>query len=104
IAQQGKKMEDRQFCCAVCLDLLKDPVTIPCGHNYCMSCIETYWKAENVKGIHSCPQCRQAFTPRPILVKNTMLAELVEKMKYLQHSNSRSPQAKLYDPHLLGGS
>uniref|UniRef100_A0A3P9DGS7 RING-type domain-containing protein n=1 Tax=Maylandia zebra TaxID=106582 RepID=A0A3P9DGS7_9CICH len=43
----GKKMEDRQFCCAVCLDLLKDPVTIPCGHNYCMSCIETYWKAEN---------------------------------------------------------
>ncbi|KAL4007359.1 hypothetical protein ACER0C_001211 [Sarotherodon galilaeus] len=84
MAQQGKKIEDRQFCCAVCLDLLKDPVTIPCGHNYCMSCIETYWKAENVKGTHSCPQCRQAFTPRPILVKNTMLAELVEKMKYLQ--------------------
>uniref|UniRef100_A0AAX7V6X7 Tripartite motif-containing protein 16-like n=1 Tax=Astatotilapia calliptera TaxID=8154 RepID=A0AAX7V6X7_ASTCA len=88
-----------QFCCAVCLDLLKDPVTIPCGHNYCMSCIETYWKAENAKGIHSCPQCRQAFTPRPILVKNTMLAELVEKMKYLQpiHDSPAFEKHKLVD-------
>ncbi|XP_047240944.1 tripartite motif-containing protein 16-like [Girardinichthys multiradiatus] len=81
MAQQGFQMDSMKFSCSICLDLLKDPVTIPCGHNYCMNCIGSFWDDEDKKGIHSCPQCRQAFTPRPVLMKNTMLAELVEDLK-----------------------
>ncbi|XP_039905413.1 E3 ubiquitin/ISG15 ligase TRIM25-like, partial [Simochromis diagramma] len=74
-------MDQTKFCCSVCLDLLKDPVTIPCGHSYCMNCIKSFWDEEEKKKIYSCPQCRQTFTARPVLVKNTMLADLVEELK-----------------------
>ncbi|XP_038125813.1 tripartite motif-containing protein 16-like [Cyprinodon tularosa] len=80
MAQQGYQMDSVKFSCSICLDLLKYPVTIPCGHNYCMYCIGSFWD-EDKKRIYSCPQCRQAFTSRPDLVKNTMLSELVEDLK-----------------------
>ncbi|XP_073320940.1 tripartite motif-containing protein 16-like [Pagrus major] len=81
MAQQETQLDQAKFCCSICLDLLKDPVTIPCGHNYCMSCIKTHWDEEDEKKIHSCPQCRQTFTLRPVSVKNTLLADLVEELK-----------------------
>uniref|UniRef100_A0A672NCK5 Tripartite motif-containing protein 16-like n=1 Tax=Sinocyclocheilus grahami TaxID=75366 RepID=A0A672NCK5_SINGR len=70
-----------EFMCSVCLDLLKDPVTIPCGHSYCKSCITDCLDQEEQKRVYSCPQCRQTFGPRPALARNTVLAEVVEKLK-----------------------
>ncbi|XP_038841921.1 tripartite motif-containing protein 16-like [Salvelinus namaycush] len=81
MAQQGVLLDQDQFCCSVCLDLLKEPVTTACGHNYCRICIEGCWDQDVLKGVYSCPQCRHTFTPRPTLMKNNMLAELVEKLR-----------------------
>ncbi|XP_056108944.1 tripartite motif-containing protein 16-like protein [Rhinichthys klamathensis goyatoka] len=75
------RISQDEFTCPVCLDLLKDPVTIHCGHSYCKICITGCWDQEDEKRVYSCPQCRQTFSPRPALAKNTILADMVEKLK-----------------------
>ncbi|XP_060753839.1 tripartite motif-containing protein 16-like [Neoarius graeffei] len=73
--------DQNQLICPVCLDILKDPVTIHCGHNFCKVCINGFWDLEDVKGVYSCPQCRETFSPRPVLRRNNILVEMMEKLK-----------------------
>ncbi|XP_028851126.1 E3 ubiquitin/ISG15 ligase TRIM25-like [Denticeps clupeoides] len=67
--------------CSVCLDLLEDPVTLPCGHSYCLSCINGCWDGDDQMGIYSCPDCRRTFRPRPVLHKNNMMVDITENLR-----------------------
>ncbi|XP_074497471.1 finTRIM family, member 86 isoform X1 [Sebastes fasciatus] len=73
--------EEETFVCSVCLVTLKDPATLPCGHSYCLACIQSHWDKKDSKCEYSCPQCRQVFKPRPSLAKSTLLVEAMEKLR-----------------------
>ncbi|XP_039609015.1 tripartite motif-containing protein 16-like [Polypterus senegalus] len=67
-----------EFICSICLDTLTDPVTIPCGHNFCLKCITDYW--DHIQEFF-CPQCRDNFRTRPALRRNTLLNEVIKTYK-----------------------
>ncbi|KAM3868866.1 finTRIM family, member 82 [Diretmus argenteus] len=69
------------FSCSICVNLLRDPVAIPCGHSFCMDCISGYWNEADYTGIYICPQCKITFTQRPVLRPNTTLTMVAEKIK-----------------------
>ncbi|XP_023695260.1 E3 ubiquitin-protein ligase TRIM47-like isoform X2 [Paramormyrops kingsleyae] len=53
-------MCEKQLQCCICLDSYTNPVSIPCGHIYCLACIGEYWKHVD---ICRCPLCLDVFTP-----------------------------------------
>ncbi|XP_062291289.1 E3 ubiquitin-protein ligase TRIM39-like isoform X2 [Scomber scombrus] len=63
-----------QFLCCICLDVFTDPVSTPCGHNFCKNCINEHWNSNDQ---YLCPMCNKVFNTRPKLHINTLLSEVV---------------------------
>uniref|UniRef100_A0A3Q3GK03 Uncharacterized protein n=1 Tax=Labrus bergylta TaxID=56723 RepID=A0A3Q3GK03_9LABR len=66
-------LSEEQFLCSICLDVFTDPVSIPCGHNFCKSCITHHW---DVNDQCECPMCKDVFEKRPQLRVNTFISEM----------------------------
>ncbi|XP_056444388.1 E3 ubiquitin-protein ligase TRIM47-like [Gadus chalcogrammus] len=54
------------------------PVSTPCGHNFCRTCITKFWDGQ-VR--YKCPVCNELFQSRPYPRVNTLLSELVAQFK-----------------------
>ncbi|XP_029961912.1 E3 ubiquitin-protein ligase TRIM39-like [Salarias fasciatus] len=91
-AASNLRSED-QFLCSICLEVFTDPVSTPCGHNFCNQCITQHW---NTKVISDCPLCKKQFRPRPELNVNTFISEMVSQFRReaeLKASSSSEQQA-----------
>ncbi|XP_075947755.1 E3 ubiquitin-protein ligase TRIM21-like [Anarhichas minor] len=79
-----------QFLCSICLDVFTDPVSTPCGHNFCKNCINEHW---NTSDRCQCPMCKEGFNTRPDLRVNTLFSEMVAQFRQsAQQKTSSSEQ------------
>ncbi|XP_068580104.1 E3 ubiquitin-protein ligase TRIM21-like, partial [Cebidichthys violaceus] len=62
----------------ICLDVFTDPVSTPCGHNFCKTCITQHW---NVNVPNQCPNCNRFFYTRPELRVNTFISEIAAQFR-----------------------
>ncbi|XP_048041739.1 E3 ubiquitin-protein ligase TRIM39-like [Megalobrama amblycephala] len=73
--------------CSICLEVFTDPVTTPCGHNFCRTCLSKSWTNRK---IGFCPLCKKEFSKRLDLKINSTLGKLV------QHFNKLNQESKVF--------
>ncbi|XP_073715989.1 E3 ubiquitin-protein ligase TRIM39-like [Misgurnus anguillicaudatus] len=72
LSSSSVRLTEELLCC-ICLEMFSDPVSTPCGHNFCRICLKRYWDNSQ---IYSCPCCKETFIKRPELKINTTLREI----------------------------
>uniref|UniRef100_UPI0037E9473D E3 ubiquitin-protein ligase TRIM39-like n=1 Tax=Semicossyphus pulcher TaxID=241346 RepID=UPI0037E9473D len=75
MASAGSLACEDHFLCSICLHEFTEPVSTPCGHNYCKACITEYWATTDLT---QCPLCKKQFCNRPQLQVNTEFRDMVE--------------------------
>ncbi|XP_036812402.1 uncharacterized protein LOC110500832 [Oncorhynchus mykiss] len=89
LAGNHGNLTEEQVHCSICLDVFTNPVSIPCGHNFCRCCILDYWKTT---ALFQCPMCKKTFFKRPDISINTVLREIAEQFKDIRVSNAERLQ------------
>lgn len=93
---------EQELTCSICLDLFSEPVSTPCGHNFCQGCIGGYWASS---AACSCPLCKREFEERPELSINRVFAQIAlkyQQMRYGEAAQGRqeNPSAAAAEPKL----
>ncbi|XP_043105811.1 E3 ubiquitin-protein ligase TRIM21 [Puntigrus tetrazona] len=87
----GEFLSEEQFTCSICLDVFTNPVSIPCGHSFCSSCITSYWEGQGKSCF--CPLCKESFRKRPELHINHTLKEITEQFKRMAETTMSAPRS-----------
>uniref|UniRef100_A0A8C5PS41 Uncharacterized protein n=1 Tax=Leptobrachium leishanense TaxID=445787 RepID=A0A8C5PS41_9ANUR len=69
-----------ELTCSICLNIYTDPVTLPCGHSFCRTCIGNVMDTQRAKR-SSCPECREKFSKKPALKRNLRLRNIAESFQ-----------------------
>ncbi|XP_056457523.1 E3 ubiquitin-protein ligase TRIM39-like [Gadus chalcogrammus] len=75
MASANTSWSEENFSCPICLDVFSSPVSTPCGHNFCRTCINKFWD-EQVQC--KCPICNKIFDTRPDPQVNIFVSEMAD--------------------------
>ncbi|XDV17654.1 hypothetical protein PO909_023484 [Leuciscus waleckii] len=93
----GRILSEEQFSCSICLEVFVEPVSTPCGHTFCKACLQGFW---NHSKKFVCPMCKKAFSRKPELSINCVLAEIAEQFQGLSTlSSNRSDKGNVELTH-----
>ncbi|MEQ2192399.1 hypothetical protein XENOCAPTIV_011096 [Xenoophorus captivus] len=87
MAAASCQLTEDQFLCCICLEVFSDPVSSPCGHTYCKTCITEHWKE---KVLCTCPVCKKRFYTRPELQVNVFIDQMVAQFRESAQQKIRS--------------
>ncbi|XP_051940190.1 bifunctional apoptosis regulator-like [Hippocampus zosterae] len=71
----SNQISEQDFSCHCCFDVLVNPTTLTCGHNYCRHCLALWWESSRK---NECPECRQRWEGFPKV--NTLLRAATDKL------------------------
>ncbi|XP_072290370.1 E3 ubiquitin-protein ligase TRIM21-like [Eucyclogobius newberryi] len=78
MSSTSERNSEEMFRCYICLEVFSEPVSTPCGHNFCERCIYEYWARE---GPCRCPLCNRSYDRRPELRVNYLLLDMVSQFR-----------------------
>uniref|UniRef100_A0A8C5AWL6 E3 ubiquitin-protein ligase TRIM39-like n=1 Tax=Gadus morhua TaxID=8049 RepID=A0A8C5AWL6_GADMO len=78
MASANTSWSEENFSCPICLDVFSSPVSTPCGHNFCRTCINKFWD-EQVQC--KCPICNKIFDTRPDPQVNILVSEMADQFR-----------------------
>ncbi|XP_040825677.1 E3 ubiquitin-protein ligase TRIM31-like [Ochotona curzoniae] len=86
---------EEEVTCPICLDILKDPVTIECGHNFCHFCTTQLQEASRYH--IKCPLCKSSMK-RDTYAPNWLLTNLIQKIRAMDPSERQLKEKELRCP------
>jgi hypothetical protein len=78
IVEASEEVKDEissQLECAICMDVMKDPMTAtPCMHNFCKKCIDGWLSTSYMR---ECPMCKQKILD---MKRSPLIASIIETL------------------------
>ncbi|XP_056443441.1 E3 ubiquitin-protein ligase TRIM39-like [Gadus chalcogrammus] len=78
MAYVKRSWSKENFSCSFCLGVFSSPVSTPCGHNFCRTCINKFWDGQVQ---YKCPVCNRMFHTRPDLQVNNLLSGMAAQFR-----------------------